>query len=355
MYSVDEVFIDATRYLGAYGLSPRELAQKIIRDVMAQTGITATAGIGENMYLCKIAMDIVAKKMKPDKYGARVAELDEQSYRETLWEHRPITDFWRIGVGYAKTLARCGMFTMGDVARCSVEKSELLYKLFGKNAELLIDHAWGRESCTMYDIKSYKPQSRSLSSGQVLSSPYEYDKAKLIIREMTELLALELLDKRLLTDQIVLSIGYDKENLKKSASYNGKVRTDRYGRAVPESSHGSENIGRFTSSAKLIVNAVMRLFERIADRELTVRRMYVVANHIIREDEAEAAASGAQLSLFDVRDIREEELLARERNIQKAILSLHKRFGKNSVLKGMNLLEGSTSKERNRQIGGHKA
>ena len=355
VYSVDEVFIDVTHYLGVYGLSARELAQKIIRDVLEQTGITATAGIGDNLYLCKIAMDIVAKKMPADEYGARIAELSERSYREKLWEHRPITDFWRVGAGYARSLARRGMFTMGDVARCSIENSELLYKLFGKNAELLIDHAWGRESCTMDDIKSYKPQSRSLSSGQVLSAPYKYDKARLIIREMAELLALELLDKRLMTDQIVLSVGYDKENLKKAAGYSGKVRADRYGRAVPESSHGSENIGRFTSSTALIVGAVTRLFERIAERGLTVRRMYIVANHIIREDEAEAAAHGGQLSLFDSRNAREDELLARERNIQKAILSLHKRFGKNSVLKGMNLLDGATSVERNRQIGGHRA
>ena len=360
VYSVDEVFIDASKYLRLYNMTAYALADKIIRDVLSQTGITATAGIGTNLYLCKIAMDIHAKHIKADKDGVRIAELDEKSYREQLWDHKPITDFWRIGRGYSRTLGRYGMFTMGDVARCSIVNEELLFKLFGVNAELLIDHAWGREPCTMDDIKSYRPKSQSLSSGQVLSRPYNFDEAKLIAREMTELLALDLVDKKLLTDQIVLTVGYDIENLKdKSRRFSGEIKTDYYGRQVPKGAHGSQNIGRFTSSTSLIMDAVMKLFDRITDHNLLVRRMYIVANHITTEDEITTAGSSEQMNLFDgvfaEEKELEEEVLRREKAIQKTILRLHKRYGKNSVLKGMNLKEAATSIERNSQIGGHKA
>ncbi len=360
VYSVDEVFIDASKYLRLYNMSAYELADKIVRDVLSQTGITATAGIGTNLYLCKIAMDIHAKHIKADKDGVRIAELDEKSYREQLWNHKPITDFWRIGRGYSRTLGRYGMFTMGDVARCSIANEELLFKLFGVNAELLIDHAWGREPCTMDDIKSYRPKSHSLSSGQVLSRPYDFDEAKLIAREMTELLTLDLVDKKLLTDQIVLTVGYDIENLKdKNRRFNGEIKTDYYGRQAPKGAHGSQNIGRFTSSTSLIMDAVMKLFDRITDHNLLVRRMYIVANHITTEDEINTAGSAEQMNLFDgvfaVEKEREEETLRREKAIQKTVLRLHKRFGKNSVLKGMNLKDAATSIERNSQIGGHKA
>lgn len=360
VYSVDEVFIDATKYLRLYNMTACELADKMVRDVLSQTGITATAGIGTNLYLCKIAMDIEAKHIKADKDGVRIAELDEESYRRRLWNHTPITDFWRIGAGYSKSLSRYGIFTMGDVARCSLNNENLLFNLFGINAELLIDHAWGREACTIDDIKSYRPISRSLSSGQVLSTPYSFDKAKLIAREMTELLALDLVDKHLLTDQIVLTVGYDIENIKnKSRRYKGEIKADRYGRQVPKKSHGSQNIGRFTSSTKLITDAVMKLFESVVDHELLVRRMYIVANHITTQNEINAAGSDEQLNLFDSvaseEKAREYEMLKRENAIQKTVLGLHKRFGKNSVLKGMNLMEGATSIERNGQIGGHKA
>lgn len=360
VYSVDEVFIDASKYLRLYNMTAYEFADKIIRDVLSQTGITATAGIGTNLYLCKIAMDIHAKHIKADKDGVRIAELDEKSYREQLWDHKPITDFWRIGRGYSRTLGRYGMFTMGDVARCSIVNEELLFKLFGVNAELLIDHAWGREPCTMDDIKSYRPKSQSLSSGQVLSRPYNFDEAKLIAREMTELLALDLVDKKLLTDQIVLTVGYDIENLKdKSRRFSGEIKTDYYGRQVPKGAHGSQNIGRFTSSTSLIMDAVMKLFDRITGHNLLVRRMYIVANHITTEDEITTAGSSEQMNLFDgvfaEEKELEEEVLRREKAIQKTILRLHKRYGKNSVLKGMNLKEAATSIERNSQIGGHKA
>ena len=360
VYSVDEVFIDATKYLRLYNMTARELADKIVRDVLRQTGITATAGIGANLYLCKVAMDIEAKHIKADKDGVRISELDEKSYREKMWSHRPITDFWRVGSGYARTLSRYGMFTMGDVARCSVHNSKLLFDLFGKNAELLIDHAWGREPCTIDDIKAYRPENRSLSSGQVLKRPYNFEEAKLIAREMTELLSLDLVDKELVTDQIVLTVGYDIENLKdKKRRYTGEIKADRYGRHVPKQAHGSQNIGRFTSSTSLITDAVMRLFDRVVNHELLIRRMYIVANRITSQYEIDTAGSDEQLNLFDGVSSREKELeeewLRREKAMQKAILRLHKRFGKNSVLKGINLMDCATSIERNGQIGGHKA
>ena len=355
VYSVDEVFIDATNYLKTYKMSAKQLADKMIRDVLAQTGITATAGIGTNLYLAKIAMDIGAKHIVADKDGVRIAELDEMSYRRELWGHKPITDFWRIGKGYSKKLAEYGMFTMGDVARCSVVNSELLYRLFGVNAELLIDHAWGWEPCEISDIKSYVPENRSISSGQVLSQPYTFEKARLVVREMTEQLVLDLVDKGVVTNQLVLTVGYDVDNLKKGTAYKGKITVDWYGRKVPGQAHGSQNIGRHTSSASLIVDAAMKLFDRIVDRELLVRRMYVVANNILYESKVQNTPE--QLDMFTDYDsfVKKEEELKKEKNIQKAVITLQKRFGKNAVLKGMNLKEGATAIERNGQIGGHKA
>lgn len=361
VYSIDEVFIDATDYLKTYGMTPRELAMKMVLDVLETTGITATAGVGTNLYLCKIAMDIYAKHCEPDKNGVRIAELDEMSYRRILWDHRPLTDFWRVGRGISKKLEEHGMYTMGDVARCSVGREsdyyneDLLYKLFGINAELLIDHAWGWEPTEISDIKSYRPESSSLSSGQVLQEPYEFSKAKLVLKEMADLLSLELVSKRIVTDQIVLTVGYDIESLKKS--YSGAVETDRYGRKIPKTAHSSENIGRYTSSTKLICETAMKLFDRIVDKELLVRRMYIVANHIITENDAEKEREYIQLNLFfdTGKQEAEENELKKEKDMQKAILKIKSKYGKNSIIKGMNLKEGATALERNRQIGGHKA
>lgn len=360
VYSIDEVFIDATHYLQTYQTTARELAMTMIRDVLATTGITATAGIGTNMYLCKIAMDIVAKKMPADKDGVRIAELNELSYRELLWDHKPLTSFWRVGHGIAAKLEANGMFTMGDVAQMSLTQygEDRLYKLFGVNAELVIDHAWGWEPCTIADVKAYKPQSNSLSSGQVLSSPYDFEKAKLVTREMTDLLVLDLVEKRLVTDQVVLTIGYDIENLKdpqRAKSYQGAVTTDHYGRSVPKHAHGTQNIGRQTSAGSLIEKAVMELFDRVVDRNLLVRRINICVNHLVPEDSVQDC--GEQLTLFTDYEALEREKadLAKERNRQEAILSIRKRFGKNAILRGMNFEEGATAKERNGQIGGHKA
>ena len=361
VYSIDEVFIDATDYLKTYGMTPRELAMKMVLDVLETTGITATAGIGTNLYLCKIAMDIYAKHCEPDKNGVRIAELDEMSYRKILWDHRPLTDFWRVGRGISKKLEQHGLYTMGDVARCSVGREsdyyneDLLYKLFGVNAELLIDHAWGWEPTEISDIKSYRPESSSLSSGQVLQEPYEFSKARLVLKEMADLLSLELVSKRIVTDQIVLAVGYDIESLNKS--YSGAVETDRYGRKIPKTAHSSENIGRYTSSTKLICETAMSLFDRIVDKNLLVRRMYIVANHIITEKDAEKESEYVQLDLFSdaKKQEAEENELKKEKDMQRAILKIKSKYGKNSIIKGMNLKEGATALERNRQIGGHKA
>ena len=361
VYSIDEVFIDATDYLKTYGMTPRELTMKMVLDVLETTGITATAGIGTNLYLCKIAMDIYAKHCKPDKNGVRIAELDEMSYRKILWDHRPLTDFWRVGRGISKKLEQHGLYTMGDVARCSVGREsdyyneDLLYKLFGVNAELLIDHAWGWEPTEISDIKSYRPESSSLSSGQVLQEPYEFSKARLVLKEMADLLSLELVSKRIVTDQIVLTVGYDIESLNKS--YSGAVETDRYGRKIPKTAHSSENIGRYTSSSKLICETAMSLFDRIVDKNLLVRRMYIVANHIITEKDAEKESEYVQLDLFSdtKKQEAEENELKKEKDMQRAILKIKSKYGKNSIIKGMNLKEGATALERNRQIGGHKA
>ena len=372
VYSVDEVFMDATRYLSTYKMSARELTRKIIQDILSETGITATAGIGTNLYLCKIAMDVWAKHTEADKDGVRIAELDEMSYRRYLWDHKPITDFWRVGRGYAKKLAENGMFTMGDVARCSVGKpgefynEGLLYDLFGVNAELLIDHAWGWEPCTIEDIKAYKPSANSISTGQVLSEPYDFEKTRLIIREMTELLVLDLLDKHLVTDQMVLTVGYDIENLTDKSrrnAYSGEVVTDRYGRKIPKHAHGTANLKEKTSSISIIMDAVMELYDRIMDPALLTRRMSVVAANVVDESEAEAQKKETyeQLTLFtdieaeEERKKEEKAALLKERKAQEAVLAIRKKFGKNAILKGTNLEEGATTIDRNRQIGGHKA
>ena len=359
VYSIDEVFIDATCYLKMYNLSAHDFAMKLIREVLANTGITATAGIGTNMFLCKIAMDIVAKKMPADKDGVRIAALDEMTYRRTLWEHTPITDFWRVGKGYATKLAENGMYTMGDVALCSERNEELLYRLFGINAELLIDHAWVWDPATIAEIKAYKPETTSLSSGQVLSEPYPYKKAKVIIMEMADLLSYDLLDKGLLTNQIVLEVGYDVDN----KGYNGEYTIDRYGRKIPKHAHGTENLERYTSSTRLITEAAVRLFDRIINKELNIRRVYIVAGRTVSEDEGNKINSSktVQISMFDdmasisERQAAEQSELEKERRRQEAVLEIRKKYGKNAVLTGTNYEEGATTKDRNKQIGGHKA
>ena len=370
VYSIDEVFMDVTHYLKTYGLTARELAMRIILDVLKTTGITATAGIGTNLYLCKVAMDIEAKHIPPDENGVRIAELDEMSYRRKLWSHRPLTSFWRVGRGYARKLEACGLYTMGDIARCSLGKpgdycnEDLLYKLFGINAELLIDHAWGWEPCTMADIKAYKPESNSIGSGQVLQSPYEFEKAKLVVREMTELLVLDLVEKNLVTNQLTLTIGYDIENLsdpERRKQYHGPVTTDQYGRSIPKHAHGTANLDRYLSSTKLITEAMMNLFDRIVDPKLLVRRITITANRVIDEKAAQRKDEYQQLDLFtdykaeEARQREEQTELEREKRMQKAMLDIKHKFGKNAILKGMNLQEGATAKDRNSQIGGHKA
>lgn len=357
VYSIDEVFIDVTDYLKVNKVSAHEFALRMIKDVLAQTGITATAGIGTNLYLAKVAMDIVAKHMPADKDGVRIAELDEMSYREKLWNHEPITDFWRVGKGYADRLAKYNIYTMGDIALCSNETNpyfneDILYDEFGINAELLIDHAWGWESCTIADIKSYKPTSKSMSIGQVLSCPYNYDKGKLIVREMAERLSLDLTAKCLITDQIVLTIGYDIDN----KDYQGEKVVDRYGRAIPKQAHGSMNIGRKTASTSLIMKTAEELYDKIVDKNLNIRRVYIVANHTI-SDEFEFKDEWVQLDIFtDIKAIEaENKRLTREKKGQKAIVEIQEKYGKNALLKGMNMEEGATTRERNGQIGGHKA
>lgn len=372
VYSIDEVFMDVTGYLNTYHLTARELAAKIIQDVLDTTGIPAAAGIGTNLYLCKVAMDIVAKHIPADANGMRIAQLDEMTYRRYLWNHRPLTDFWRVGKGIARKLEDNGIYTMGDVARCSLNHQEgfhneaLLYQLFGINAELLIDHAWGYEPCTMAEIKAYKPVSNSLGSGQVLHSPYSYEKAKLIVQEMADQLALDLVDKQFVTNQIVLTIGYDIENLTNPhirSSYKGEITIDYYGRKVPKHAHGTTRLERWTSSSKQITEAAIKLYERIVNKNLLVRRVNITACSLMNEQEAirKKKDSFDQIDLFTnyeevvKQEIKEEQELTREKNLQKTILNIKKKYGKNSVLKGMNLEEGSTAKDRNKQIGGHKA
>ena len=360
VYSIDEVFIDATEYLKVSGLTARDLAMEIILDVLRSTGITATAGIGPNLYLCKIAMDVWAKHIEPDENGVRIAELDEMSYRRRLWDHRPLTDFWRVGRGYARKLEVHGMFTMGDVARQSVRDEDVLYDLFGVNAELLIDHAWGWEPCAIADIKAYRPDSSSNGSGQVLSCPYSFGKARLVVREMADALALELVDKRLTTDQLVLDVGYDNGNVADGGANAGEVKADRYGRRTPKPAHGTQRLVRRTSSARRIAEAALELYDRIVDPRLSIRRLNLAALNIADEREAVQDAP-EQLDMFtdyaalEQQRAAEEAALAREKQGQQAILEIRRKFGKNAILKGTSLMEGATARDRNRQIGGHKA
>ena len=413
VYSIDEVMMDVTKYLVLYKKTAHELAMEMIRAVLKETGITATAGIGPNLYLCKIAMDIEAKHTAPDADGVRIAELDEMSYRRKLWGHRPITDFWRVGKGTAKKLARYGMFTMGDVARYSLKAEDLLYKLFGVNAELLIDHAWGWEPCTIDYIKAYKPENRSFSAGQVLQCPYDFEKARIVVLEMADAAALDLVEKRLTADQMVLTVVYDKDNLTDPAireKYKGPVKKDGYGRMAPKPAHGTVSLGRHTSSSRLITDAVLSLYDRIVDPDLLVRRIFLVTNHVIEEaetkkttvidgnpsafpdgknnreknqekesasgregsretsiaikpDNGESGAAGSwqQLDLFTDYEVleaekeREKAALEKERRLQEAMLEIRRKYGKTAILKGTSLQEGATMRDRNQSIGGHKA
>lgn len=363
VYSIDEVFMDVTNYLKTYGLTPRELAMRMIQDVLTATGITATAGIGTNLYLCKVAMDIEAKHIAPDAHGVRIAELDELQYRRSLWTHRPLTDFWRIGRGYARKLEAHGLFTMGDVARCSLVQEELLYKLFGVNAELLIDHAWGWEPCTIADIKAYRPQSSSVSSGQVLQCPYTVTDARIVLREMADALALDLVAQGKVTDQLTLAVGYDTESLsdpKRSAAFTGEIVQDFYGRMVPKPAMGTTALPRHTASTHCLMDALTKLYDQITDTRLLVRRLTICANHLLDEQEAPCAAA-QQLDLFtdyaaeEARETAAQAALAREKQVQRTLLAIKERYGRNAILKGMDLLEGATAADRNQQIGGHKA
>ena len=364
VYSIDEVFIDVTEYLDTYGMTPHELAMKMIRDVLKQTGITATAGIGTNMYLCKVAMDIVAKHIPADKDGVRIGELDEMSYRQQLWNHRPLTSFWRVGKGIAERLAPYGIDTMGKIARMSLQNEELFYRLFGVNAELLIDHAWGWEPCTMDLVKAYRPESNSFSSGQVLQCAYDFKKARVVVQEMADAVALDLVAKKLVTDQLVLTVGYDIESLTNPAiraKYNGPVTTDYYGRQVPKHAHGTANLDRQTSSSSIIMKAVAELYDRIVNPDLLIRRLNLTTNHVVPESAVKKDATPQQLDLFtDYEELErkkkeEQAALDKERRMQEAQLAIKQRFGKNAILKGLNFEEGATAKERNAQIGGHKA
>lgn len=367
VYSIDEVFIDLTGYLEIYKTTPHELTMKLVREVLYRTGITATAGIGSNLFLAKVAMDVVAKKMQPDPYGVRIAELDVLSYRREIWPHKPITDIWRVGRGYAKKLEEQGIYTMGDVARCSIggpndyHNEDLLYKLFGVNAETLIDHAWGYEPCTIPDIKAYKPETTSMGAGQVLMSAYTFEKGRIIVQEMVEGLILDLVSKGLVTNQLVLTISYDRESLqdpKIAANYKGNVKADFYGRNVPEHTHGTINFKKYTSSTREAVEEALKFYDEKVNPELLIRRVNVVAGHVLRESEAEEAAPMEQFSLFDnPPEQSEEKQIAeqKEKNIQKALLNIKGKYGKNAIMKGLSYTEGATGLERNAQIGGHRA
>ena len=364
VYSIDEVFIDATPYLSHYNMTAHDLVMTMIREVLYTTGITATAGIGTNLYLAKLAMDITAKHAAPDKDGVRIAELDEESFRYLLWDHKPLTDFWMTGPGTVKRLEKHGIHTMGELAYFSTVNQDILYKEFGVDAELLIDHAWGYEPCTMEMVKAYKPETNSVCSGQVLHCPYDFEKAKLVVKEMTDQMVLDLVDKKLVTDQIVLTVGYDIENLNnadRKKQYHGEVTIDRYGRKIPKHAHGTTNLKRQTSSTKLITDAVIELYDRSVDRNLLIRRINITANRLVDESSVKKEEVYEQLDLFTdyeaQRKKQEEEEVAldREKRMQEAMLSIKKKFGKNAVLKGMNLQEGATARDRNEQIGGHKA
>ncbi len=362
VYSIDEVIMDVTAYLKVYRMTAHQLAIKMIREVLAETGVTATAGIGTNMYLCKIAMDIVAKKLPPDKDGVRIAELDEMSYRRELWEHTPLTDFWRVGRGIANKLAPYGIVTMGDIARCSIQNEDFLYRLFGVNAELLIDHAWGWEPVTMDLVKAYRPETTSMNNGQVLQSAYTADKARNVALEMADAASLELIERKLLTDQIVLTVGYDVESLTNPqirSKYHGKIKTDFYGRQVPVHAHGTTNFDWPTSSGSMIIEKVGQLYDRIVNRDLLIRRLNLSINRLVSEEHVKGRGRVSQLDLFsDYEEIErkqqeEKTELERERKRQEAVLKIKKMFGKNAILKGLNYSDGATQRDRNRQIGGH--
>lgn len=364
VYSIDEVFFDLTNYLNAKKLTPEELVRNMIHDVYETTGITATAGIGTNMYLAKVAMDIVAKHTDADKFGVRIAKLDEMSYRERLWNHKPLTSFWRVGKGYAKKLESRGLYTMGDIARCSVQNEELLYKLFGINAELLIDHAWGWEPCSMEKVKSFKPIRNSISTGQVLHCPYNYEKTKLIMKEMADLLALDLVAKKLVTDQLVVTIGYDIDNLTDpylKQKYNGEITIDHYGRNVPKHAHGTINLDHKTSSSKIIVDKIIELYDRVINKDLLIRRINITANKVVDEMSITNNETFEQYDLFtdykeqDEKSKKQKESEEKEHKLQTTILGIKNRFGKNAILKGMNFEDGGTTIDRNNQIGGHKS
>ena len=362
VYSIDEVLLDLTTYLQGYRQTPRDIVGAIMEDIFKEMGLTATAGIGTNLYLCKVAMDIMAKHVLPDEKGRRIAELDERSYKEQLWTHKPLTDFWRVGQGYTRKLEKHGMHTMGDVARMSLSHEDLLYDLFGINAELLIDHAWGVEPCTMEAIKAYEPEDKSISRGQVLSCPYGFTQGRLIVQEMADLLSLDLLKKKLLTDQLVLTVGYDIENLQKDSSYTGEVKKDRYGRKVPHHAHGTGHLPSPSSSTKEVVALALKLYDELVDKNLTIRRVTLSAEKLISEEEAPKSAAPAfeQLDLFTDYEAREKERKAKEegekkeKKAQEAALLVQRRFGKNALLKGMNLQEGATTRVRNETVGGHR-
>ena len=360
VYSIDEVFIDVTHYLQTYNCTPRELVTRVIQDILKETGITATAGIGTNMYLAKVAMDIVAKHTKADKFGVRIAGLDEKTYRKYLWNHKPLTDFWRVGKGISQKLEKNGMFTMGDVARQSIIDDEKLFKLFGINAELLIDHSWGYEPCTIDSVKSYKPVTNSLSSGQVLKEPYNYEQTRLIVKEMAELLSLDLVKKNLITSKLVLEIGYDVCNLSKSNLshfYDGEIKLDRYGRQVPKHAHGTINIDHKTSSTKIITDKFIKLYDVIINKDLFVRRLTLSASDVVNEDDYKNVLTYEQMNMFiDYEQLAKQRQKERkEKSLQKAVLNIKEKYGKNSILKGMNFEESGTTIERNGQIGGHKS
>lgn len=364
VYSIDEVFIDITSYTRIYKMTAHELAVKIIHDILSKTGITATAGIGTNMYLCKVAMDIVAKHIPPDKDGVRIAELDEMSYRRKLWNHRPLTNFWRIGHGIASKLEAIGIDTMGKLARLSTQNEELLYRMFGVNAELIIDHAWGWEPCTIDLVKAYRPETNSFSSGQVLHNPYSFDKARIVVEEMADSIALDLVEKRLVTSRLVLTIGYDAQSLidpNIPKNYNGPVCIDHYGRAIPKHAHGTSNLTEPTSSSQIIIEAVLALYDKITDHNLLIRRINLTTCNIIDEKIPSKRSLPMQLDLFtDYKEIelqkqKQKAQLEKERRIQEARLDIKRKYGKNAILKGLNFGDGATAIQRNAQIGGHKA
>lgn len=359
-YSIDEVFIDATSYLIKYKMNAHDFAAMLIKDVLSTYGVTATAGIAENMYLCKVALDITSKHIPPDKDGVRIAQLDTMSYRRTLWTHRTLTDFWMVGSATEKRLNRLGLFTLGDVAQCSLYNEDILYREFGKNAVYLIDQAWGRETVDIASIKAYRPESTGTSAGQVLSRPYTFDETRIIVREMIDKLVLELVEKGLNTDQIVLTVGYDIENITdpdRRASYKGEIMTDHYGRQIPKHARGTANMGKYTSSTKLITDKTLELFDRIVDRNLLTRRLTVTANRLLTDDEAKKTATQEQLSIFDEPEEmhKKEESEAREKRMQKAVIDIKNRFGANAIMKGTSYQDAATGLERNESIGGHKA